>query len=76
MAVTSSFVVLGILYNELKTNIATLMAQEGVIVQITQFNFKKYLKKCNQVFFKCIISVKARDRKMDIFKYTPIYFRL
>ncbi len=37
---TSNFVVLGILYNELKTNTATLMAQEGAIVQI------KYIKTC------------------------------
>ncbi len=42
---TSSFVVLGILYNLLKTNIATLMSQEGVIVQITHRFILKYIKK-------------------------------
>ncbi len=43
------------------------MAQEGVIVQITHHFILKYiLKKINQVFFKCNISVKARDRKIDI----------
>ncbi len=43
------------------------MAQKGVIVQITHlFHFKIYKKNCNQVFLKCNISVKARDRKMDI----------
>ncbi len=42
------------------------MAQEGEIVQITHcFHFKIY-KKCNQVFFKCNIYVKARDRTIDI----------
>ncbi len=60
----SSFVVLGILYNELKTNTDTLMAQEGAIVQITHCFILKYIyNKTCQVFFKCRISVKARDRK-------------
>ncbi len=39
------------------------MAQEGVIVQITHRFILKY---CNQVFFKCNISVNAMDRKIDI----------
>ncbi len=48
------------------------MAQEGIIVQIThRFILKYILKKCNQVFFKCNISVKAR--KMDISIEWPIY---
>ncbi len=43
------------------------MAQEGVIVEITHFFILKYIyKKINpKVFFKCYISVEARDRKMD-----------
>ncbi len=49
------------------------MAQEGIFVQITQFHFKIYIKKINQVFFKCNISVKARDRKMDISIEWPLY---
>ncbi len=57
----SSFVVLGML----GTNIATLMAQEGIIVQITHSFILKYIY-IKKVFFKCNISVKARDRKMDI----------
>ncbi len=45
----------------LKTNIATLMAQEGVIVQITHCVILKYVKKINPpMFFKCNISVKDR----------------
>ncbi len=40
---TSGFVVLGILYNSLKTNTDTLMAQEGAIVKITLFHFKIYI---------------------------------
>ncbi len=40
---SSSFVVLGILYNELKPNIATLMPQEGIIVQITHRFILKYI---------------------------------
>ncbi len=60
--------VLGILYNYLKTNIATLMTQEGVIVQITHGFFLKYIKNCNRVFFKCNISVKAiGTKKNDIY---------
>ncbi len=39
------------------------MAQEGVIVEITQYILKYILKK---IVTKCYISVKARDRKMDI----------
>ncbi len=42
------------------------MAQEGVIVQITHCFILKYIKNGNQVFFKCNISVKARDRKISI----------
>ncbi len=61
---TSGFVVLGILYNSLKTNTDTLMAQEGAIVKITYYSILKYIFK--KVFFKCNISVKARDRKNQI----------
>ncbi len=43
-----------------KINIATLMAQEGVIVQITDCFILKLKPK---VFSKCNISAKARDRK-------------
>ncbi len=49
------------------------MAQEGIIVQITNRFILKYIKNCNQVFFKCNISVKARDRKMDISIEWPLY---
>ncbi len=42
-----------------------MMAQEGVIHYTSLFHFNIYKKNCNQVF-KCNISVKARDRKMDI----------
>ncbi len=50
------------------------MAQEGVIVQITHCFILKYIKKnCNQVFFKCNISVKARDRKIYISIEWPLY---
>ncbi len=49
------------------------MAQEGIIVQITHCFILKYIKKNNQVFFKCNISVKARDRKMDISIEWPLY---
>ncbi len=42
------------------------MAQEGVIVQITLFHFK-ILKFVNpNVYFNCNISVKSRDRKVDV----------
>ncbi len=41
------------------------MAQEGVIVQITHCFILKYKK----IVTKCNISVKARDRKMDISQY-------
>ncbi len=52
------FVVFGI---HLKTNIATLMAQEDVIFQITHCVILKYVKKINPpMFFKCNISVKDR----------------
>ncbi len=45
----------------LKTNIATLMAQEDVIFQITHSVILKYVEKFNpQMFFKCNISVKDR----------------
>ncbi len=45
----------------LKTNIATLMAQEDVIFQITHSVILKYVKKINPpMFFKCNISVKDR----------------
>ncbi len=52
------------------------MAQEGVIIQITLFNLKIY-RNCNpKVFFKCNISVKARDRKMDIsIEWPMLYYR-
>ncbi len=58
---TSSFAVLGILYNELKTNTDTLMAQEGAIVQITHCFILKYIyiKNLTKCFFKCNISVTA-----------------
>ncbi len=51
------------------------MAQKGVIVQVTHcFVLKNiYKKNCNQVFFKCNISVKARDRKIDISIEWPLY---
>ncbi len=50
------------------------MAQKGAIVQITHCFILKYIyKKCNQVFFKCNISVKARDRKIDISTEWPLY---
>ncbi len=39
----------------------------------TLFYFKIYIKNCNQVIFKCNISVKARDRKMDISIEWPLY---
>ncbi len=48
---TSSFVVLGILYNELKTNTHTLMAQEGAIVQITHCFILIYIKTNLSVIF-------------------------
>ncbi len=41
---TSSFVVLGILYNNKKIKKATLMAQESVIVQVTYCFILKYKK--------------------------------
>ncbi len=45
----------------LKTTIASLMTQEGVIVQITHCLILKYVEKFNpQMFFKCNISVKDR----------------
>ncbi len=39
------------------------MAQEGVIVQITYCFILKYKE---IITLKCVSSVKARDRKMDI----------
>ncbi len=51
----SSFVVLGILYNELKTNTDTLMAQEGAIVQITHCFILKYIYITKRV--KCFLNV-------------------
>ncbi len=59
---TKSFVVLGILYYQLKTNTDTLMAQEGAIVQITHcfILIYIYIKTVSSVF-KCNIYVNARD---------------
>ncbi len=45
------------------------MAQEGVIVQITHCFILKYKK----IVTKCNISVKARDRKMNISIEWPLY---
>ncbi len=43
------------------------MAQEGVIVQITYCFILKYKKNCNpNVYFNCNISVKSRDRKVEV----------
>ncbi len=47
------------------------MAQEGAIAQITHSFILKYIT-C-QVFFKCNIYVKARDRKIDISIECPLY---
>ncbi len=49
-----------------------MMAKEGVIVQITHCFILKYKKIVTLVFFKCNISVKARNRKMDISIEWPI----
>ncbi len=46
------------------------MAQEGAIVQIKHCLILKYEKKCNQVFFKCNISVK---KNCNFHRMTPIY---
>ncbi len=44
---------------------ATLLAQEGVIVQITYCFILKYIKKL-KMYFNCYISVKSRGRKVDV----------
>ncbi len=49
-----------------KTTIATLMAQGGVIVQITYCLILKYKEIITLKCFSSNISVKAKERKMEI----------
>lgn len=50
---------------DLKANIAKMMTQEAVIVQVTCCFYYKIWNKCkSQVFFR--YNFKARDRKIDI----------